>query len=82
MRDDRPRRRSRRFERYECPDCGSDERPFRRTEISQAGWILFAVFLVVIPPLFWIGLLMTETIWVCPDCRHRFHYRPHAGYDD
>jgi transposase-like protein len=79
-----PRRRgSRRWsERYECPECGCDEYPYRTTAISETGWILFAVLLVTFFPLFWIGLLMTEPRWVCPDCLHRFPYKPHAGYDD
>jgi uncharacterized paraquat-inducible protein A len=76
------RRGRRRSGRYECPECGCEEYPYRTTAISETGWILFAVLLLVFLPLFWIGLLITETRWVCPDCRYRFPYRPHAGYDD
>lgn len=53
----------------ECPHCGSREPPYAVTKISQAGWITFALLLVFFFPLFWIGLLITETEWRCRDCR-------------
>jgi DNA-directed RNA polymerase subunit RPC12/RpoP len=55
----------------ECEYCGSKEPPYRRSQISPAGWITFALLLVFFFPLFWIGLLMTETEWHCADCGAR-----------
>jgi hypothetical protein len=54
--------------RDECPYCGCPDPPVSRTQISQAGWITFAVLLFVCWPLFWIGLLMTEDYLACGDC--------------
>jgi hypothetical protein len=39
--------------------------------ISTAGWIVFAVLLVVFFPLFWVGLLIKEDVHVCPACKTR-----------
>lgn len=64
--DDRPSRRRRRG--FRCPYCGSDELPITRSRISAAGWVVFALFLVFCFPLFWIGLLITETYRECSDC--------------
>ena len=55
----------------ECDYCGSTEPPYRTSQISQAGWIVFALMLVFFFPLFWIGLLMTETQYTCRDCGRR-----------
>jgi hypothetical protein len=63
-----PKRRRRRFV---CPHCGSAERPYRTTRISAAGWTVFAVFLVFFFPLFWVGLLITETEERWYDCGQR-----------
>jgi DNA-directed RNA polymerase subunit RPC12/RpoP len=54
-----------------CPFCGTKEPPIYRTEISQTGWIIFVVMLVVFFPLFFIGLLMKEEVAVCPECGGR-----------
>jgi DNA-directed RNA polymerase subunit RPC12/RpoP len=64
----KPKKRSR-F--VECDYCGSTARPRTTTEISQGGWIVFALLLVFFFPLFWIGLLMTETKVTCDDCGRR-----------
>jgi len=61
-------RRRRRRAREQCDVCGSTARPYETTAISQAGWITFALLLVFFFPLFWIGLLMTETRVRCSDC--------------
>ena len=45
----------------ECRYCGSPERPYYTTVITDGGWITFAVLLLLFFPLCWIGLLMTET---------------------
>jgi DNA-directed RNA polymerase subunit RPC12/RpoP len=55
----------------ECEFCGSTARPYRHTEISTAGWTTFVLLLIFFFPLFWIGLLMTETQVKCTDCGAR-----------
>jgi hypothetical protein len=62
----RPRRR-----RFRCPYCGTRERPEETRRITAAGWAIFAVFLVFFFPLFWVGLLITESERRCYDCRRR-----------
>jgi DNA-directed RNA polymerase subunit RPC12/RpoP len=57
----------------ECVRCGSSARPYRSTVISQGGWIVFALLLIFFFPLFWIGLLMTETHEKCFDCGARLN---------
>jgi DNA-directed RNA polymerase subunit RPC12/RpoP len=57
--------------RVRCPYCGSTASPYDTTEISQAGWITFALLLVFCFPLFWIGLLITESHLKCSDCHAR-----------
>lgn len=54
-----------------CPRCGGQHFPRIEKKISQAGWITFAVLMVTIPFLFWIGLLIKEDVRVCPVCRFR-----------
>jgi DNA-directed RNA polymerase subunit RPC12/RpoP len=64
---ERPRRRRDRYE-DECPYCGSTAPPIRRSKMSQAGLITLIVMVLLCWPLFWIGLLMTESYTVCADC--------------
>ena len=47
--------------------------PRLERRISTTGWVLFAVFLVVFFPLFWIGLLVKEDVWICPSCMRRIN---------
>jgi hypothetical protein len=42
-----------------------------KRKISQAGWIVFAVLLVTLPILFWIGLCIREDARMCPICNTR-----------
>jgi len=70
-RDLRARTRRKRRRPFECAQCGSHERPERSKRISTAGWIIFAVFLAFFPPLFWVGLLITEPVEHCYDCGKR-----------
>lgn len=53
---------------YRCPRCASQLLPKIERKISTAGWIVFALFLVMFFPLFWIGLLIKEDVRVCPVC--------------
>ena len=55
---------------YSCPRCSSPAAPRLERKISNAGWIVFAVLLVTIPPLFWIGFLIKEDVPVCPVCSY------------
>ncbi len=54
-----------------CPRCSAQLFPRYERKISTAGWIVFAVLLVVFFPLFWIGLLIKEDVRVCPVCNLR-----------
>lgn len=54
-----------------CPRCGGQHFPRIERKISQTGWIVFAVLLVTIPFLFWIGLLIKEDVIICPVCNFR-----------
>jgi DNA-directed RNA polymerase subunit RPC12/RpoP len=65
------RKQKKRSRPIECDRCGSTEPPYARTQISQAGWITFALLLIFFFPLFWVGLLITETEWRCRDCGAR-----------
>lgn len=56
---------------YHCPRCSSQYFPRYERKISTAGWVVFAVLLVVFFPLFWIGLLIKEDVRVCPVCNFR-----------
>ena len=53
---------------YRCPRCGTQNIPQITKKISTAGWIVFAVLLVLFFPLFWIGFLMKEDVKICPIC--------------
>jgi DNA-directed RNA polymerase subunit RPC12/RpoP len=69
-----PRRGSRRRRRlagFECPYCCSTYPPAVRESISQTGWILFVVLLIVFFPVCFLGLLMKEKYEVCEDCGAR-----------
>ncbi|MGI9037118.1 MAG: LITAF-like zinc ribbon domain-containing protein [Pyrinomonadaceae bacterium] len=53
---------------YRCPRCGTQNFPRLERKVSTAGWVVFAVLLVMFFPLFWIGLLIKEDVKVCPVC--------------
>jgi hypothetical protein len=46
----------------------------RQQQISQAGWITFAVLIATCWPLCWIGLLMNEDYLACGDCGRKWDY--------
>lgn len=56
---------------YRCPRCGTHNLPYRKRQISTAGWITFAVLLVTTGIFFWIGLLIKEDVNVCSVCNNR-----------
>ncbi len=58
---------------YHCPRCSSQLLPHYERKISTAGWVVFAILLVIFFPLFWIGLLIKEDVRVCPVCSFRIN---------
>lgn len=56
---------------YRCPNCMGQFLPQIERRISTAGWIVFAVLLVMFFPLFWVGFLIKEEVRVCPSCKTR-----------
>lgn len=56
---------------YRCPYCGTGYLPVMERRISTAGWITFALLLIFTFVFFWIGLLMKETVPICPVCRRQ-----------
>jgi ribosomal protein L37E len=55
-----------------CPRCARQNFPIIKQQVSTAGWITFAILLVTIFPLFWIGLLIKEDAFVCPVCNFKY----------
>ncbi|MGA1848045.1 MAG: LITAF-like zinc ribbon domain-containing protein [Thermoplasmatota archaeon] len=70
------------IERYfVCPYCNTYSTPRSKEQISQTGWIVFAILLIAFWPLFWIGLLMKEKITICGNCSKKLtQYDLSAGY--
>lgn len=62
---------------FRCPHCSSQMVPRMERRISTAGWVTFAVLLVVFFPLFWIGLLIKEDVPVCLACNSKLQIGPH-----
>jgi len=58
---------------FRCPSCMSQFLPRLERRVSTAGWITFAVLLVFFFPLFWIGLLIKEDVYVCQSCNSRIN---------
>lgn len=54
---------------YRCPRCASQLLPKIERKVSAAGWVTFAVLMVMFFPLFWVGLLIKEEYRVCPVCK-------------
>lgn len=57
---------------FGCPRCASQLMPRYTRQISTAGWIVFAVLLLMFFPLFWIGFLIKEDVRVCPVCNFKY----------
>jgi len=62
---------------FRCPNCGTHLPPVLERKISTAGWITFAVLLVTVLPLFWIGLLIREDVPVCQVCEAKLQLGPY-----
>ena len=58
---------------YRCPRCGTTYLPIIEKRISTAGWVVFAVLLVLTFIFFWVGLCMREEVAICPVCRSRLN---------
>ncbi|MCY7347409.1 MAG: LITAF-like zinc ribbon domain-containing protein [Pyrinomonadaceae bacterium] len=56
---------------YRCPRCANQIMPQIVKRISTAGWIVFALLMVMFFPLFWIGLLIKEEVRICPVCNFK-----------
>jgi RNA polymerase subunit RPABC4/transcription elongation factor Spt4 len=56
---------------YRCHRCGTQNAPYITRKISSAGWIVFAILLVMFFPLFWIGFLIKEDVQACSVCHTR-----------
>jgi hypothetical protein len=53
---------------FRCPRCGSPEPAVRQSKVSTAGWIVFALLLVLCFPLCFLGLLIREESLTCATC--------------
>ena len=62
---------------FHCPNCSTQLPPVLERKISTAGWITFAVLLVTVFPLFWIGLLIREDVPVCQVCQAKLALGPY-----
>lgn len=62
---------------FRCPNCSTHLPPVLERKISTAGWVTFAVLLVTVFPLFWIGLLIREDVPVCQICQAKLALGPY-----
>jgi hypothetical protein len=62
---------------FRCPKCNTYLPPLLERKISTAGWVTFAVLLVTVFPLFWIGLLIRDDVPVCQVCRAKLQLGPY-----
>lgn len=62
---------------FHCPNCHTQLPPVLERKISTAGWITFAVLLVTVFPLFWIGLLIREDVPICQVCQAKLSLGPY-----
>jgi hypothetical protein len=56
---------------FVCRFCGYQGMAMVTRKISTGGIVVAVVLFFVFFPLFWIGLLMKETVHSCPQCRNR-----------
>jgi predicted RNA-binding Zn-ribbon protein involved in translation (DUF1610 family) len=62
---------------FRCPNCTAEMMPRIERKISTTGWIVFAVLLVTVFPLFWIGLLIKEDVPFCQNCNAKLILGPY-----
>lgn len=62
---------------FRCPNCTSEMIPRFEKKISTTGWIVFAILLVTVFPLFWIGLLIKEDVPFCQTCNAKLTLGPY-----
>lgn len=54
-----------------CQFCNFEGSPYVETRVSQTGWILFVVLLLVCLPLCWLPFVVSslkEEVYRCPSC--------------
>lgn len=56
---------------FMCRFCGYQGAAMVTRKISTGGIVVAVALFFVFLPLFWIGLLMKETVHSCPQCRAR-----------
>ena len=56
---------------FRCPYCGTNQPPVWRSEVSQLGWVVFAILLVTTCVFCFVGLFMRNRYRVCSQCRVR-----------
>ena len=60
-------------QRFSCQYCQTNRPPTWKSEVSQVGWIVFAILLVscVTAPLCFVGLFIRDKYQVCSQCKIR-----------
>ncbi|MEL7496611.1 MAG: LITAF-like zinc ribbon domain-containing protein [Planctomycetota bacterium] len=56
---------------FACPYCRTTQPPVWKSEVSQSGWIVFAILLITTCFFCWVGLLMRNNYRVCSQCKVR-----------
>lgn len=54
-----------------CPYCQTTRPPVWKTEVSQIGWIVFAILLVTTCVFCFVGLFIRDKYRVCSQCKIR-----------
>jgi hypothetical protein len=54
-----------------CPYCQTTRPPIWKTEVSQIGWIVFAILLVTTCVFCFVGLFIRDRYRICSQCRIR-----------
>ncbi len=56
---------------YSCPYCQTTSPPLWKSEVSQVGWIVFAILLVTTCVFCFAGLFIRDKFRICSKCRVR-----------
>lgn len=56
---------------FRCPYCQTTRAPKWKSEVSQIGWIVFAILLVTTCVCCWVGLFIRDKYRVCSQCNIR-----------